>query len=44
MKRILFSVLIVSLLVLTGCGKDNKNEIKRKVLNDIDKIKGYYQE
>jgi outer membrane lipoprotein-sorting protein len=44
MKRILFSVLIVSLLVLTGCGKDNKNEIKRNVLNDIDKIKGYYQE
>ena len=44
MKKILFSFLCVSLLILTGCGKDDKSEIKRNVLNDIDKIRGYYQE
>ena len=43
MKKILFSVLAVSLLILTGCGKDNKSEIKKNVINDIDKIKGYQQ-
>lgn len=43
MKKILFSMLVVSLLVLTGCGKDNKSEIKKNVINDIDKIKGYQQ-
>lgn len=43
MKKILITVLMVSLLILTGCGKDNKSEIKKNVLNDIEKIKGYQQ-
>ncbi|HPE15107.1 MAG TPA: hypothetical protein PLT65_04665 [Bacilli bacterium] len=41
MKKVIIFLTLVLCLFLTGCGKDN---VKDKLFNNIDKIKGYYLE
>jgi len=44
MKKILISLLLVFSIFLTGCGKNEEEEIRKKLFKNIEKIKNYYLE
>ncbi len=44
MKKLILTVSMLTILLLTGCGKLNNNQIKEKFLNDVEKLNSYYME
>ncbi len=44
MKKIILTVSMLSLLLLTGCTKVNESGIKEKFLKDTEKLNSYYME
>lgn len=41
MKKIFIMLMLVSILLLTGCGKDNAESVFKNLTNKIEKLNGY---
>ena len=41
MKKIFIFVLLISIIVLTGCGRENADKVLKELTNKIEKLNGY---
>lgn len=41
MKKICLSLLVLICLITTGCGKDNENDVLKKIDKEVSNSKGY---